>query len=98
MEITETEDGFESDSEREESSEEEEDAEKLRQHQQRTAKPISRHSTRRSSQQQQASDDKGSHFVLKYLLFVSVYIFFTQFNTIFKVCLFWNFKTEMICC
>jgi hypothetical protein len=74
MEITETEDGFESDSEREESSEEDEDAEKLRQHQQRTAKPISRHSTRRSSQQQQASEDKGSHFILKHLL-LAVYIF-----------------------
>jgi bromodomain and PHD finger-containing protein 1 len=57
---SETEDGFESDSEREESSEEDEDAEKLRQHQQRTAKAISRHSTRRSSQQQQASEDKGA--------------------------------------
>jgi hypothetical protein len=65
--ITEAEDGFESDSEREESSEEEEDMEKL-QLQQRPAKPISRHSTRRSSQQQM-SEDTGSHCIMKQLFF-----------------------------
>jgi hypothetical protein len=89
MEITETEDGFESDSEREESSEEDEDAEKLRQHQQRTAKAISRHSTRRSSQQQQqqqqASEDKGSHCILKHSLWLCIFLFL-QFGTISKVC------------
>jgi len=75
MEITETEDGFESDSEREESSEEDEDTEKLRQHQQRTSKAISRHSTRRSSQQQQqqASEDKGSHCILKHTLWLCIF-------------------------
>jgi hypothetical protein len=62
--ITEAEDGFESDSEREESSEEEEDVEKL-QLQQHPAKPVSRHSTRRSSQQQQLNEDTGSHSILK---------------------------------
>jgi hypothetical protein len=62
--ITEAEDGFESDSEREESSEEGEGMEKL-QLQQRPAKPVSRHSTRRSSQQQQLSEDTGSHSILK---------------------------------
>jgi len=97
MEITETEDGFESDSEREESSEEDEDAEKLRQHQQRTAKAISRHSTRRSSQQQQqqqqqqASEDKGSHCILKHSLWLCIF-FSLQFSTMSKVCAFWNFK------
>jgi hypothetical protein len=75
MEITETEAGFESGSDREESSAEDEDAEKLRQHQQRTAKAISRHSTRRSSQQQQqqASEDKGSHCILKHSLWMCVF-------------------------
>jgi len=86
MEITETEDGFESDSEREESSEEDEDTEKLRQHQQRTAKAISRHSTRRSSQQQQqANEDKGSHCILKYSLWLCIYIFFFPPNLVLYV-------------
>jgi hypothetical protein len=71
--VTEVEDGFESDSEREESSEEEEDMEKL-QLQQHPARPVSRHSTRRSSQQQQMSEDTGSHFIMKQLfIFDHVY-------------------------
>jgi hypothetical protein len=64
MGISDAVDGFESDSEREESSEEEDD-ENLKQSQ-RTAKPISRHSTRRSSQQQQMSENKGNHLTYKH--------------------------------